>query len=277
MRALNGAPGTSMFIPTGSGDTGWESGFPNGTCYTSALSLSPRRRGKDAPAWKNTAITARAKPDFRAEGLGARRQATKTVKKGKEGVWSADTYVCAPLHSDTNSYFDFKLESDMVEDRLRHHFDYYLGKTEIVIYSVLAVLLAVTAFVTIATAGQILWIGLSHWTVAAQTLRVLNQLLIVLMLVEILHTVRISIRSHVLVTEPFLIVGLIASIRRVLVITLEAATLTKEGAWATEGSSAIFHSSMIELGLLGLLILVLVVSITLLRRYAPASKDLSEL
>ena len=124
-----------------------------------------------------------------------------------------------------------------------------------------------------------LWIGLSHWTVAAQTLRVLNQLLIVLMLVEILHTVRISIRSHVLVTEPFLVVGLIASIRRILVITLEAATLTKEGAWAwaTEGSSGIFHSSMIELGLLGLLVLVLVVSITLLRRYAPASKDLSEL
>jgi len=41
--------------------------------------------------------------------------------------------------------FRFKLESDMVEDRLRRHFDYYLGKTEIVIYSVLAVLLAVTA------------------------------------------------------------------------------------------------------------------------------------
>jgi hypothetical protein len=34
---------------------------------------------------------------------------------------------------------------------------------------------------------------------------------------------------------------------------------------------------MIELGLLGLLVLVLVVSITLLRRYAPASKDLPEL
>jgi len=138
----------------------------------------------------------------------------------------------------------------MVEDRLRRHFDYYLGKTEIVIYSVLAALLAVTAFVTIATAGQILWSGLSHWTVAAQTLRVLNQLLIVLMLVEILHTVRISIRSHVLVTESFLVVGLIASIRRILVITLEASTLTKEGAWATESSSGIFHASMVELGLL---------------------------
>jgi len=173
--------------------------------------------------------------------------------------------------------FRFEPEPYMVEDKLRRHFDYYLGKTEIVIYSILAVLLAVTAFVTIATAGQILWVGLSRWTVAAQTLRVLNQLLIVLMLVEILHTVRISIRSHVLVTEPFLVVGLIASIRRILVITLEAATLTKEGAWATEGANGIFHSSMIELGLLGVLVLVLVASITLLRRYAPASKDLPEL
>jgi uncharacterized membrane protein (DUF373 family) len=160
----------------------------------------------------------------------------------------------------------------MVEDKLRHHFDYYLGKTEVVIYSVLAVLLAVTALVTIASAGQILWIGLRRWTVAAQTLKVLNELLIVLMLVEILHTVRISIRSQVLVTEPFLVVGLIASIRRILVVTLEAATLTKEGAWTTEGASGIFHSSMIELGLLGVLILVLVVSITILRRYAPMER-----
>src|SRR4030088_2299776 len=165
----------------------------------------------------------------------------------------------------------------MVEDKLRVHSDYYLGRVEAVIYSVLALLLSVTVLAAIASAGKLLWDALSHWTIATQTLRVLNELLVVLMLVEILHTVRISIRSHVLVTEPFLVVGLIASIRRILVITLEAATLTKEGAWATEGSSGIFRSSMIELGLLGLLVLVLVVSITLLRRYSPAAKDLSEL
>jgi hypothetical protein len=57
---------------------------------------------------------------------------------------------------------------------------------------------------------------------------------VALMLVKILHTVRISIRSHVLVTEPFLVIGLIASIRRMLVISLELATLTKPGAWSTE-------------------------------------------
>jgi hypothetical protein len=88
------------------------------------------------------------------------------------------------------------------------------------------------------------------------------------MLVEILHTVRISIRSHILVTEPFLVVGLIASIRRMLVITLEAATLTKGGVWSTDVVS-IFRANMMELGLLGVLILILVFSITLLRRSTP--------
>jgi hypothetical protein len=82
----------------------------------------------------------------------------------------------------------------MAEGMLRHRFDEYLGKAEVGIYSILAAMLSVTAFAAIATAGNMLWDGFRHWTIAAQTLRVLNELLIVLMLVEILHTVRISIR-----------------------------------------------------------------------------------
>jgi uncharacterized membrane protein (DUF373 family) len=156
----------------------------------------------------------------------------------------------------------------MVEETLREHFDRYLGKTEIAIYSTLALLLTITVLAGIASASKLLWDALAHWSLAAQTLRVLNELLIVLMLVEILHTVRISIRSHVLVTEPFLVVGLIASIRRVLVISLEMATLSKEGPWPQQGDN-IFRSSMIELALLGLLIFLLVYSITLVRRYPP--------
>src|ERR1700704_6767772 len=103
----------------------------------------------------------------------------------------------------------------MPEDRLRPHLDLYLGKAEVGIYCVLAVLLLLTALATMVSAGRLLWEAASHATIAAQTLRVLDELLIALMLVEILHTVRISIRSHVLVTEPFLVIGLIASIRGV--------------------------------------------------------------
>ena len=160
----------------------------------------------------------------------------------------------------------------MVEEKLRVHFGDFLGKAEVLIYSILAALLFVTALATIANAGKMLWEGLGHWTIAAQTLLVLDQLLVVLMLVEILHTVRISIHSHILVTEPFLIVGLIASIRRILVITLEGANLTQGGTWSTDNASK-FRASMTELGLLGLLVLILVLSIALLRRYAPPPKN----
>ena len=159
----------------------------------------------------------------------------------------------------------------MAEDKIRVRFHDFLSQAEMFVYAVLAVLLFITALGAIATAGKILWDGFAHWNIATQTLLVLDQLLVVLMLVEIRHTVRISIHSHVLVTEPFLIVGLIACIRRILVITLEAATLTKGGTWTPEGAS-IFRASMFELGLLGFLILALAISIALLRRYAPSPK-----
>ncbi|HTC40412.1 MAG TPA: phosphate-starvation-inducible PsiE family protein [Candidatus Acidoferrales bacterium] len=156
----------------------------------------------------------------------------------------------------------------MAQEKLRVQSGDYMAKAEVIVYSVLGILLFITALLTIANAAKMLWVSVGHWTITTDTLVVLDQLLVVLMMVEIMHTVRISIHSHVLVTEPFLVVGLIASIRRMLVITLEAASLTKGGAWSADGAS-IFRGSMMELGLLGLVILILVFSITLLRRYAP--------
>jgi len=60
--------------------------------------------------------------------------------------------------------------------------------TEVIIYYVVALLLSATALAAVASAGRVLCEGLSHWTIATETLQVLDQLLIVLMLVEILHT-----------------------------------------------------------------------------------------
>jgi uncharacterized membrane protein (DUF373 family) len=104
-----------------------------------------------------------------------------------------------------------------------------LDKTEVIAYFVLAILLFFTAIATIVGASRFLWEDITQHGGSAGILSVLDQLLLLLMVVEILHTVGISIRSHVLVTEPFLVGGLIASIRRIQVISLEAATLTKAG------------------------------------------------
>ena len=162
-----------------------------------------------------------------------------------------------------------------VQGTVRQRFDDSFNIAEVAIYSVLAVLLALTILAALGSAGRELFESVIHRTVGTQTLRVLNELLLVLMLAEILHTVRISIRSHILVTEPFLVVGLIASIRRLLVISLEIATARKDVVW-TDDTMRVFRATMIEVGLLGLLILVLVFSISLLRRYPqpqPPEKD----
>src|ERR1700720_958265 len=156
----------------------------------------------------------------------------------------------------------------MADEKIRKHFGDYLGTAEVAILTILAVLISLTALATIARSGKLLWDTWHQWMVVADTnlvLRVLDQLLVVLLLVEILHTVRISIRSHTLVTEPFLVVGLIASIRRMLVITLDAANLTSATNWANDGQAKL-RASMVELALLGGTVIVLVVSIYILRK-----------
>ena len=137
-------------------------------------------------------------------------------------------------------------------------------RIETVVYIVLGLFLALTALLGIGNSGVFLWNAIINH--AAENLLVLtiDRLLFVLMVIEILHTVRVSFRSGTLVAEPFLVVGLIASIRRVLVITLESSQVSQPDKWSVN-SQGYFDSTMMELGVLGGLIVVMVVSIYLLR------------
>lgn len=157
----------------------------------------------------------------------------------------------------------------MAERSVTKRFNRYFAYVETAAYIVTAALLIVTAFGALVVAGELLWEDLGRWHFTEGMLPALSQLLIALMLIEILHTVRMSIRSHTLLVEPFLIVGIIASVRLMLVISLEMATLSQQNRLSERGE-AIFRHSMTELGVLGALILALVISIALVRRYAPA-------
>ena len=136
---------------------------------------------------------------------------------------------------------------------------------EIVIYIVLGLLLALAALIGIGGASASLWHAVLDHGTPDSLVSAIDRLLFVLMVVEILHTVRVSFRSGELVCEPFLIVGLIASIRRVLVITLESSQANEPGKW-TADSQSMLNATMLELSILGVLILVMVISIYLLRR-----------
>ena len=93
---------------------------------------------------------------------------------------------------------------------------------ELVVYVALGILLSVTALLSLGSAALLLLEGMRDWSGTRAIFLVVDRLMFVLMLIEILHTVRGSVRSGALTPEPFLIIGLIASIRNVLVITLKS-------------------------------------------------------
>src|ERR1700754_1626570 len=107
-------------------------------------------------------------------------------------------------------------------------------KIEVFAYLVLGIVLALTALLSIYSAGVALWKAVQVYGDASSLVLTIDRLLFVLMIVEILHTVRVSFQSGELRPEPFLIVGLIASIRRVLVITLEASQASQPDKWTPE-------------------------------------------
>ena len=86
--------------------------------------------------------------------------------------------------------------------------------------------------------------------VEREVVNLLNRILRVLILVEIMHTVVLSLRAHHLVTQPLLAVGLVAVIRKILFV------LSSEGPISTA-----------ELALLIAMIAVFVAALILASRF----------
>ena len=59
--------------------------------------------------------------------------------------------------------------------------------------------------------------GMPKTSIETAGIDLLDRVLLVLILVEIVHTVVLSLRAHHLVAQPFIIVGLVAVIRKILV------------------------------------------------------------
>ena len=84
----------------------------------------------------------------------------------------------------------------------------------------------------------------------------LSSLLLVFIVTEIVHTVRAVIDEKIIVAEPFLLVGIVAAIRRLVVLSAEAQDLLGKPE---------FGDAMLELGVLGGTVLVLGLTVFLLR------------
>ena len=150
--------------------------------------------------------------------------------------------------------------ADFFRQLLGHWFDL----AEDTLYVGLGLLLIAIAFTLLIT--EIVYFAqyLSTWTLAENVVFLLDRILLIIIFVEVLYTVQVSFRQHILRPEPFLVVGLIAVTRRILVLTAEMSKLAKE---TQEG----FYNAMIELGLLTILIIALVVCLRMLRQQDQGS------
>ena len=132
-----------------------------------------------------------------------------------------------------------------------------LAIAEDAIYVGIAVVLAVAAGALLVSAGR----GLSQLNEGRPTtevvLSVLDTLLLVFIVVELLFAVRVILGRREVVAEPFLIVGIIASIKEIIVLSVEAADYV--------GKEDKFTHAITEVAVLGLLVLLLAVAAILLR------------
>ena len=120
--------------------------------------------------------------------------------------------------------------------------------------SVFLVILALGAFVIAARQIPTLFAADGAGQAA---LEILDTLLLVFIVVELLFAVRITIAKRELIAEPFLLVGIIASIKEIVVLSVKAADEI--------GKGATFADAMWEVGVLGVLVLLLGVTAWLLR------------
>lgn len=149
-----------------------------------------------------------------------------------------------------------------VRDRISNVFT----RIEDITYIGLGVLLAAGALILLGAAAWFLYNSIFSGEIREFVVDLLDQILLILMVLEILYTVQVSFREHVLSPEPFLVVGLIAAMRRILIITAEFSK-------PAEVLEAAFRNAMMELGLLTVLILSLVLSLYFLKRQSPAKAE----
>jgi uncharacterized membrane protein (DUF373 family) len=102
--------------------------------------------------------------------------------------------------------------------------------------------------------------GSDSRAIADSGLFLLDRVLLLFIIAELLYTLRLVDVGGQILVEPFLFIGVIAVVRRILVIAAEL-----EGADTDDA----LHNFLIEVGALAGLAFVLVLSIFLLRRGGP--------
>ena len=148
-------------------------------------------------------------------------------------------------------------------DPTRRRIALAFSAVEDVVYVGLGVLLAAGAIFLLVTTAVSFGTSLFAGTLPKDFIGLLDRILLILLVVELLYTVQVSFREHVITPEPFLLVGLIAAIRRVLILTAEFGRMENM-------APATINFFLLELSVLTVLILAIAIALFVLRKKGPA-------
>ncbi|HEX4864510.1 MAG TPA: phosphate-starvation-inducible PsiE family protein [Acidimicrobiales bacterium] len=131
-----------------------------------------------------------------------------------------------------------------------------LGYGEFLIDTVVALALIVGGTILLGVVMYDFVSGLGEGPFVVVVLELLSGLLLVFIFTELITTIRVVIARRRVVVEPFLIVGIVAAVRRLIVISAEAENLL---------GTAKFRDVMLEIAILAGTVLLLGATVLLLR------------
>jgi uncharacterized membrane protein (DUF373 family) len=129
---------------------------------------------------------------------------------------------------------------------------------EDLVYVSIAILLAAGALVLVVRAGIELVEG-ARAGGADALIDTLDAILLIFIFVELLYAVRITLRERQIVAEPFLVAGILVCIKEIVVLSVKGPS-----EYIDKGPQ--FARAMVEVGLLGIMVLVLAAAAIVLRR-----------
>ncbi len=145
--------------------------------------------------------------------------------------------------------------------------DRVLGLLEDAVYWSIAVVLVIGSIALVVAQFNTM-LQLRNTPASTVMVEILDGLLLIFIFVELLYAVRSSLRSHEIVAEPFLIVGILAGIKEIVVLSVEAAALLDKG--------PAFSRAVVEIGVLGGVVLVLALAAFVLRERRRDTVDAGE-
>lgn len=143
----------------------------------------------------------------------------------------------------------------MIPDKFKVNLEKTVNIMEVAPLAFVGIALFVAA-ITAATQGIYMFVGDILDSQYASAVSVLiDRMMMAIMIIEILETLRISVKSKTAQCRPFLMVGIIAATRQILLITLQA-----------NADKTAFHDNGYELLVLVGIIFMLAVTIICLKR-----------